>query len=312
MSHLRTNTYRRAGITILGVALVACGDPTTLTRPKLQPNSARHLYSSVSGSTVTISDDDGTSYTLDVPAQEIRVSTGVVIHLPPEQVTGYADGFAAVVIGDSLANQIGAAPPPEAGDGHGGPCGWNPCDSRPSPSIGINGAMGQASAAALQPSGLRATQTIPVVNFAPALDEIITDSGPFSCAEIAENIMASQYVYRGSRVTVFGAIKAGIITALAGYAPGITTIDPLAWLIAIGADVNTAMVGNMHDLLTLRINVAMYRMNYCSQTYYTSGPLTSIILGGGLVYSCHSEYQTIALAQGSWSGWVSVCAYQMT
>jgi hypothetical protein len=311
MSHLQPSGYRRAGIVILGIALVACGDPTNLTRPKLQPNSARHLVSSVNGSTISILDDDGTSYTLDVPAQEIRVSTGVVIHLPPEQMPDYANGFMNIVVGDSLANQIGAAPPPEAGDGHGGPCGWNPCDSRPSPSVGLNRVAGQSAPAAVQPLGLRPSKTILGLNSAPSLDEIIADSGPFSCAEIAENIMVSQYVYRGSRPTVLGVIKGGIAAALAGYLPGVTEIEPLAWMIAVGADINTAMVGNMHDLLTLRINVAMYRMNYCSQTYYSSGPLPSFDLGGGLTYDCHSEYQTIQLAAGSWSGWVSVCAYKM-
>ncbi len=286
MLYPRPSAYSKSVIAIVGAALVGCGDPTILMRPQLHPNSARSLISSVNGSTISISDDDGTSYTLDVDAREIRVSTGVVINLRQEDLAMYASGFMDIVIGDSLSNQINTLPPPE-GEGHGGPCGWNPCDSRPAPSIQISGVATPSVQTSVPPFGARAGLTVPVLNPGSGLQDIIVDAGPFSCAEIAENIMVSHYVYRGSRPTLFGVFRSGVAAA----APFVTGIEAISWMIAVGADINTAMIVNAGDRLTLQINVAMYRMSYCSETYHTAGPLPSFSLGGGLTYACRSVYK---------------------
>lgn len=301
----RRNLQGRVSLLFAVLGIMSCADPTTATRAALAPGSARAFVSSVDGSTISISDVDGTAYVFDGAAKELRVSDGTVIEIPDELVATYANGFMDIVISDSYANQLTTNPPPE-GEGHGGPCGALPCESAIGPNVVVD-TLSKSHSGMGKP--VYGTQVIwPKVN--PKSQSEKKNGGvttaTYSCSDLADNINGAAYFYRQSRPSLFGAIKSAISSS--GVTGAAALISKSTWL-AVSASVGSYFINHSVDRLNLQISVVLYNSQGCTEYY--SHQVSSMVLGGGLYLSCTSEYVTLQLAHGSWSGWVSTCIYLM-
>ncbi len=91
--------------TVVVLATVACStDLGGPERPRLQPNIKPAL--SVVASELSVWDEDGTQYTLNVPAREIRMSDGRKLLLDEDQTNLAIEAFYGTIATDPVATDI--------------------------------------------------------------------------------------------------------------------------------------------------------------------------------------------------------------
>ncbi len=77
---LRPMALLAVGLLVLSVS-EGCSDVVNPGTSRTQDLKPRHFTSTTDGSTVTVIDADGTSFTFDPAAQEVRASDGTVMEL---------------------------------------------------------------------------------------------------------------------------------------------------------------------------------------------------------------------------------------
>jgi hypothetical protein len=305
------SALQRFGFLAAVTVFVACSDPVTSPNRATMtvPSKSHAQLSWADDSTITVTDpSDGTSFTLSPDAQEVRANTGVSIELDSADVVEFTNGFLRVAEGDTYGDQIDAGPPPE-GEGHGGPCGWSPCE--------------QSTGWTMFRIDSVSSKTYPGQQWGVFLDRpkgkshphdkvsgTVTAQDGYSCSDLAGAIKDALPAYRASRVTVMQALKS-ILSQMADWENGHPVIKKPSWQ-AVAADMANAFANSKIDEVAMTITLTLYNSYGCYEVY--AGFVESQSLGGTMRLVCHGDYGSISIDGGqTWHlQYVSVCVYQMS
>lgn len=245
-------------------------------------------------------DADGTSYTLDIPTREIRMSNGGVLVLDSVQVREAAEAFSRINATDTVASAVSQFT-------------YNGCG--PYACAPINGSAEPPSVSWLEhvrgrhtaslSSHMRATT--PVFSFASAL---LSTSGDH-CSDVANVAVSAVNAYASARTSFITEIwPVAIISAGSLY---LRRLAPAGT--SIGAKLEQLLVEHYNTSTQVNI-LAFYWNSYgCASKNVVAGPVyLNSGSGTGTYYSC--EYQTWQISFDNWKTssfiQVKVCYYKAT
>ncbi|MBC7791061.1 MAG: hypothetical protein H7Z74_14030 [Anaerolineae bacterium] len=325
-------------IAIAATLVAGCGIDATGPRD-LSPTLRKQ--STATESTVTIWDEYGTSYTLDPSALEIRVSTGVVIELYPEDLEPAATAFVAIHDGDALLTGTQNTPPPPPPPSE---CGQEKCPATGDMNVVVGGFSLNAPAALginigadpgakggfpkwngktyptsiiLKPSRQNTDRRAGLMG--PGLSQSMVTGSDFSpylaldgwnCSQIYGAIVGSFPEYLSSRLNVLSVVgtAAAASTTLEGGRPTVKrpSIPDLALQLIPAAS------AALTNKTAMAFMVTMYNSYGCQRIF--AGGFNGGSLGGGLRLVCTQQTWIISFDAGkTWQDVkVSVCEFRLS
>lgn len=269
-------------------------------------------------SEITVHHTDGTSFTLNAGAREVRVSTGIVIKLSPEQTAEIATAFRATTIGDPLAGEIDRTPPPPSGCGpeSGGVC-ESALPSIDGPSVLVRQVSKSAKTKPGKTFGLG-----PLSYTKPRSKPSSTESSnigiastsdygwPPSCLDMAREMFAMTPRYRATRNSVLNTLKEIASTTFELDDYGRPTVR-LPNLPTLAYTLMNQMADESDAFIQMQYWAGMYTGYGCTANNWPDAGGGGG--GGGLTLECHNEGWEISYDGGrTWHPIeVSVCQYVM-
>lgn len=280
----------------------------SLSPPTVAPPASLHSFSSEltrNATVATLWDEYGTSYTLDLSQQEIRLSDGRWIALSLEETASAANLFQDIADVDAMANSWVSAPPPAGCQPPDGGCVEPTLAGESGDVMGIvtfqvtgidsqtrQGGPGSSKAA-------RGTRTLAIPTRTPRPDDgvtLMTDG--FTCQDIYQAAMSRVQPYHQSRI---GALSWLSISAKVGGAVGVfvtgqaLTANALMWKLEYG------------------VMGTLYASQGCGNLNATgSGGFFSGTSGGSTVYVCHTYYWAITFSNGTTkTGQSTECGWEL-
>lgn len=284
---------------MLVLVAAACGAPDNIQGPAVHAPFPPQSFQQSEVITL-LDEDDGSQYTLDLSAQEIRFSDGRVLKLDNEQTTDALATFHGTIVADSVNAELLSL---DRGSGCEDPS-QVICDSPAQKSAQTSvGFMWRFVDDSKKPKGEKTNKK----NVQAFGSGVKRQASADVCSDVATAALDVTGRYRNERTSIWGKVF--------GYAIA-EAANELMRFLPRGSGSAVLFAGDVSDHLTTRTSLHILGFTWnsynCSSRQVTAGPIIRSSGGGGRNLVCHNESVEISFDNGQ--TWITVtatvCEYQ--